>query len=133
MLRIARLDQASRLRPRKPTTKKKEPEFEKVMVSSLLQPKIGVRPMRGINMKRKVNFPQTICGDKDSELFKTPVLHIYDSEGQESPTSRIEVVADERVQCQHCNRYFNSASHAKHSEACKGVFMTSRNPFLSLK
>ena len=35
--------------------------------------------MRGINMKRKANFPQTICGDKDSMLFKTPVLHIYDS------------------------------------------------------
>lgn len=40
-----------------------------------------------------------------------------------------EVTLDNRIQCVHCNRFFNPQSHIKHSNICNKVFMMRRNNF----
>jgi len=90
--------------------------------------------MKGINLRRKVNFIRKICKDEAmGELHGQPIVTIIEDNGEED--AEPQVVADDRLQCQFCNRFFDPESHPKHQNKCASVFMgvqNRRQPFQSI-
>jgi hypothetical protein len=39
--------------------------------------------MKGISLKKKVNFGRKICSQKNSEFFNQPIVSIIENEGSE--------------------------------------------------
>lgn len=93
------------------------------------------QPMKGINLRKKVNFTRKICqnegmGALHGEPIITIIEHLDEDEDREP-----EIALDARLQCQYCNRFFNPESHAKHQNKCSSVFMGlkhKRQPFQSI-
>ena len=95
--------------------------------------KIYYQPMKGINLRKKVNFARKIYQDA-GELHGEPIITIVENLGEDE-NSEPQVVLDARLQCQYCNRFFNPESHAKHQNNCSSVFMglkNKRQPFSSM-
>ena len=79
--------------------------------------------MYGINLKKKVNFKQSIYRGNEEE-FKDQYI-IEEHEPDKEPV----FVIDSRVKCQYCGRLFLSELHAKHQNVCNKVFMGRRIPY----
>ena len=92
--------------------------------------------MKGINLKKKVNFQRKF--GKEGEFAGQPITIIREITGAKpDPSGEIEetTVVDSRLPCQYCNRLFEPDSLVKHQKKCPSVFMgiqDKRPPFHSI-
>ena len=84
--------------------------------------------MSGIVLKRKTNFKRETFDFEGHPLDGQPIIRVITADQNEDEE---EIVADSRIDCQFCGRFFVPESFPVHQKACKEVFMGRRRPFLS--
>ena len=66
--------------------------------------------MSGIVLKRKVNFKREVLDEEGLPLHGEPIIRVVESLDEDEE----EIVADSRIDCQFCARFFVPESFPTH-------------------